>query len=415
MKRNICIVSCLISVGMVFAGPLVDNVAIVQDADTREVRLSYDLDGEPAVVSLKVSVDGRSVDATALGSAVGDVNRLIPVGTGKRISWRPDKTWAGNPTNAVVSLVATSPANGPDYLVVDLSKDFTGELAYYPTAEALPFGGLTNDLYRTERLVLRRIPAANVTWLMGSPTTEGSRGQDEVQHRVCFSHDYYMAVFETTQAQYQKLMGRNPSMYTGDVRPVDKVYGGIRDAGASEEWSGGAFRSAEPNESSFLGILCARTGLDFDLPTEAEWEFACRAGTTSSYNNRTDKEDGSLYGKYLLSGDAKDPASTTDPSVASARVGSYRPNAWGLYDMSGNIAEWCLDSYSTDRYGFDSLDGILVDPVNLTNETQTNGRVRRGGSWRDPIANGRSAYRLYWNAAYKSIGFRVVCKGAKVN
>lgn len=412
MKTKLAFLSCVCATSAALSTPVVENVSVEQDAATREVRVVYDLVGETAVVKLRVEAGGRAVDAAALSSAVGDVNRLVPAGTGRRISWRPDKSWTGDPCAAKVSLVATSPENGPDYMVVDLTPDFLGEVTCYPDAASLPHGGLTNDLYRTDRLVLRRIPAANVTWSMGSPATEADRVSSEVQHRVRLTRDYYMAVFETTQAQYLRVRGVNNSTHKGDLRPVDTVFGGIRDKGGSDESvSGGAFRTDVPHESSFLGILRAKSGLDFDLPTEAQWEYACRAGTTSSWNNRTDKEDGARYGKYLQSGDVKDPAAGTDLSVASARVGSYPPNAWGLYDMSGNVAEWCLDSYSTDKYGFDSLDGVLVDPVNLTNETETNGRVRRGGSWRDGVANGRSAYRLYWNAPFKSIGFRIVCKG----
>ncbi len=411
---NLSVLSIGLTLGVVQAAPQFSNVAWTQDADTRQVTCTYTLTGDAALVTAEVLVAGEPIDGAHLGYFIGDVNRVIAVGENRWLSWRPDKAWSGDPQDVTLRLKATAPKDGPDYLVVDLSADRLGDVRYFACAEALPYGGLTNDVYRTDKLVLRRIPAAGVVWNMGSPSTEARRVAEEVQHRVVLTKDYWMAVFETTQAQYAHLTGKNPT-YSANVdplKPVDNVFGSIRDKDAAtavnETVAEGAFRTAAPVEGSFLGILRAKTGLDFDLPTEAQWEFACRAGTTSSYNNGNDKLPVADVGSFKdFNGYTTDDAS----GASLLRVGSREPNAWGLYDLHGNVYEWCRDSYVAANYGFASLEGVLVDPL-CTAEAESNYRVRRGGSYRGLASEGRSASRYYWNRFFQGTGFRVICTGA---
>lgn len=411
---NLSVLSIGLTLGVAQAAPQLSDVAWTQDADTRQVTCTYTLTGDAALVTAEVLVAGEPIDGAHLGYFIGDVNRIVTAGKGRWLSWRPDKAWPGDPQDVTLRLKATAPEDGPAYLVVDLSGDRLGDVRYFASAEALPFGGLTNDVYRTDKLVLRRIPAAGVLWNMGSPATEAGRAAEEVQHRVVLTKDYWMAVFETTQAQYAHLMGKNPtfSANADSLKPVDNVFGGIRDKNAAtatdETCPDGAFRTEVPVEGSFLGILRAKTGLDFDLPTEAQWEFACRAGTTSAYNNGNDKLPVAAFGNFK---DFNGYTTDADSGASLLRVGSRAPNAWGLYDLHGNVYEWCRDSYVAANYGFASLEGVLVDPL-CTAEAESNYRVRRGGTYRGPVSEGRSASRYYWNNPFQGTGFRVICTGA---
>jgi formylglycine-generating enzyme required for sulfatase activity len=162
------------------------------------------------------------------------------------------------------------------------------------------------------------------------------------------------------------------------------------------------------DDGSFLGRLRAKTGLTFDLPTEAQWEYACRAGTTGALHDGTvniasETVDASLaqLGRYAYNGGR--PNGTGTPVVscatneATAEVGSYIPNAWGLYDMHGNVFEWCLD-------GFDTTNPQLpggTDPVGVPVDTA---RIRRSGSWAHPAKDNRSALRSYGGPHYETEG-----------
>ena len=393
----------------------VSDVVWSQEDDTRQVTCTYTLSGDSAVVNADVLVDGEPIEARYHGYFIGDVNRIVSAGTSRRFYWRPDKAWPGDPRSVTFRLRVASPSNAPEYMVVDLDGGLLGDVRYYADSGLLPHGGLTNDIYRSSCLVLKRIPAAGVVWNMGSPDSEPNRENQEVLHRVLLTKDYWMSVFEITQAQFQLIAGRNPSYSAnvGPYKPVDNVFGTIRDKNArtsgDEKVSGGAFRTAVPVGESFLGILREKSGLDFDLPTEAQWEYACRAGTASSYNSGSDKLPVNEYGNFSdYNGYSTDEAS----GECLLRVGSLKPNAWGLYDMHGNVYEWCLDSYNAVNYGFSSLDSVLTDPLNTTDgASMERQRVRRGGTYRSSSGSGRSASRFYWYEPYRGTGFRVVCTG----
>ncbi|MBQ7189424.1 MAG: formylglycine-generating enzyme family protein [Kiritimatiellae bacterium] len=269
------------------------------------------------------------------------------------------------------------------YCVIDLSGGASA--SNYPVTylASPPGGGFNVDAYKTTKLVLRRIEAG--TFVMGYDQTDESR-------RVMLTKPFYIGLFEVTQKQYELVMGSNPSSNTGDKRPVEKVsYNMIRGTSNGANWPS----SSAVDTTSFLGKFRARTGLEFDLPTEAQWEYACRAGTTSDYNNGGGSEsDLKLVGRYLSNpSDGKGGYST-----AHTTVGSYLPNAWGLYDMHGNVWEWSLDRYGTLAYGTDpkgSSSGAI--------------RVRRGGSWDAPVSYCTSSSRLDISPSteQRDIGFRL--------
>ena len=226
------------------------------------------------------------------------------------------------------------------YCVVDLSAGV--DASSYPVTYLAepPSHGFNVDEYKTTKLVLKRIEA-------GSYKMGGSIN-------VTLTKPFFIGLFEVTQKQWSLVTGDNPSRFSGDKRPVEKVsYNAIRGLSEGANWPA----SSAVDSSSFLGMLRARTGLNFDLPTEAQWEYACRAGTTTiySYGNSAD-------GNYMWYDD--------NSSSQTHEVGTKKPNPWGLYDMHGNVWEWCRDWYADNPSGGSNPQGF----------SSGSSRVLRGGS-----------------------------------
>ncbi len=303
------------------------------------------------------------------------------------------------------------------YLVIDLSGGKTAERFPVEKLDDVPQGGWTDE-YKTDKLVLRLIQPG--TFTMGCARTEIGYNQsyelfDALPHAVTISSPFYMGVFEVTQRQWELVMGTRPSYFSNSdcyqTRPVEQVsWEMIRGRSSTYRWPD--VKTVDP--ATFIGQLQAKTGLDvFDLPTEAQWEYACRAGTTTALNNGKNlvstisTENLDEVGRCLQnfpSGNATyTQSSTTDAGTAA--VGSYLPNAWGLYDMHGNVYEWCLD-YWRYRSGFTSAE---TDPVGPSPSSPGAERVVRGGSWAGMVATCRAAYRV--NASPQSnenyYGFRL--------
>jgi len=219
------------------------------------------------------------------------------------------------------------------------------------------------------------------TFMMGSPESEEAHREDETQHEVTISKDYYLGVYEVTQAQYEKVIGKNPSHFQGAIvgnynadLPVEQV-----------SWDDAVEfckkLSELPEEK--------KAGRVYRLPTEAQWEYACRAGSKTAYS--FDDEEGLLpeHGWFKR-----------NSSNRTHTVGLLEPNAWGLYDMHGNVWEWCSDWYG------DYPKGALSDP---TGPKEGSLRVVRGGGWLFGAASCRSAIRSRNDPSYRysGIGFRV--------
>ena len=182
-------------------------------------------------------------------------------------------------------------------------------------------------------------------FMMGSPETEKGRFDHEVQHEVTISKPFYMGVTEVTQAQYEAVMGTNPSHFKGATKPVEPV-----------SWNDAA---------EFCKKLSEKTRQAVRLPTEAEWEYACRAGTQTAFSFG---DDPSALGDYAW----WDGNSGKTPHP----VGQKKPNAWGLYDMHGNVWEWCADWYEGLQKG------PVTDPSGPATDNGVRGsRVLRGGAW----------------------------------
>jgi formylglycine-generating enzyme required for sulfatase activity len=245
---------------------------------------------------------------------------------------------------------------------------------------------------------LTLIPAGK--FVMGSPPSEAERDAEELQHEVVITRPFYLGVYEVTQEQYQKVMGKNPSWFNdkrggGPDHPVEQV------------------RRREAIEfCQKLSELPAemQAKRHYRLPTEAEWEYACRAGTTTafSFGNALAATQANFNGKYPYGGAPKGPN-----LQRTAKVGSYAPNAWGLYDMHGNVWEWCSDWYDPGYY----KNSPREDPQGPDKGVISTGFandffvVLRGGSWLEEGRGCRGAYRFRLQPveAYRIAGFRAAC------
>ena len=228
------------------------------------------------------------------------------------------------------------------------------------------------------------------SFMMGSPESEDWRGADEARHNVRVA-DFYLSRYEVTQSLYQEVMGSNPSSFKGDDLPVENITWleavafcnalSLRDgrAPAYTILNGGA------------AVRWDRSASGYRLPTEAEWEYACRAGSSGPFYTQKipGADDVNFYGHYPYQIEQNyftQELLETKPGVYRARtlpVGSFRPNPLGLYDMYGNVSEWCWDFYGA--YG-----GASDNPAGPQEGTR---RVYRGGGWNDFGKNLRSAYR----------------------
>lgn len=220
---------------------------------------------------------------------------------------------------------------------------------------------------------------------MGSPNTEEDRLEDEYTRDVNIK-SFYISRYEVSQRQFQEIMGRNPSYHSGPNLPVENVswFDAVEYCNALSVRD--RLQPAYTIISTGYGkvVLWNRNSLGYRLPTEAEWEYACRAGTNTAYNT----------------GDNISRNAANYYSNRTRNVGSYRANNFGLYDTHGNVAEWCWDIYTS--YGVDTRNVIERREI----ETP---RVFRGGSWFNSSGRLRSAFRDSYYPSYKGsyLGFRV--------
>lgn len=232
---------------------------------------------------------------------------------------------------------------------------------------------------------LVRIPPGE--FLMGTPYDQGGMAHERPVHKVRISKGFWMGVYEVTQVQYEGVMGKNPSNFKDNNLPVEQV-----------SWD---------EAIEFCRKLSQLEGKSYRLPAEAEWEYTCRADTATRFSWGDTQQTG-------LCNAENDLGSKLDRNVdlfrsrglpvdSTVQVGSFKANAFGLYDMHGNVREWCHDWYSNDYY---KMSPQLDPPV----PSKGSSRVNRGGSWRRDLYGSRSAYR-YRNkpgTTMNDLGFRVV-------
>ncbi len=255
----------------------------------------------------------------------------------------------------------------------------------------LPAQGHAGQATITNEFSMTFIRIAPGTFTMGSPASEKYRDKDEIQHQVTISREFYLQETEVTQAQWQKIMGRRWFIrhQDNDSLPQTRI-----------SWHGCM---------KFIEKLSKKSRYRYRLPTEAEWEYACRAGSTTAYAfgetidctramfaNNPDK-DGTCVPYYK---------SINIAQGRPAPVKIFAPNAWGVYDMHGNVWEWCADIYAPYSAG------PIDDSFSVTS---SDSRVRRGGSFYKHAKSLRSANRTYGHpsARFHTTGFRLILEAAE--
>ena len=233
--------------------------------------------------------------------------------------------------------------------------------------------------------ILEMVQIEPGTFIMGSPENELGRRDDdggEKQHQVTLTKRFYLGKYPVTQKEYQAVMGNNPSKFMGDNLPVEQV-----------SWDDAKSFCSKLNDLKRNELPA---GYRFDLPTDAQWEYACRAGTTTALNNGLN-----LTSEIVLCPNLDEVAWYVGNSdVKTHPVGQKKPNTWGLYDMHGNVWEWCNDWYA------DYPSGAVTDP---TGPASGSLRVVRGGSWLCFALRCRSAYRGGRDPMHRDgdVGFRI--------
>ena len=447
--------------------PNVTYVHMEQSPSSRLVTIQYKFSGDDAVITLDVQTNANtsasasdpgwtSIGGEAICNAQGEVWRKVEKvsdNTVHTISWLPDRSWVGengdgfsvtaNGARAVVTAWATN--NTPDYMVVDISNSAApntqdARCRYYPSVDFLPgsaprqVGAVTNNPnYKTSLLVMRKIYAKDVTCILGSTPKETRRNANEKTRQVTIANNYYIGIFELTQGQWAEVVPERPRpSYYGNLtyraaRPVEKVcYNDIRCADCTVATSGtgnnamgpdtaGGLYPDPPYTGSFLDRLRSRTGVDFDLPSETQWEFACRAGHgDGKYGNgsailNSNTSDANLapqtrYYYNNASGSTVEPGENVDTTKGTVTVGSCVPNDWGLYEMLGNVMELCLDKYQADVSGL--AGAVKVDSSLVL-------VVGKGGHYTYTAERCRPAFRTDYemNKRHRpQLGFRVVCR-----
>lgn len=341
-----------------FADITVSDVKVFSGYPWKEVVIGYTIKGTSGSIrGLSVRAKDNKANKTYDAVSVSGVD----LSEGRHVlRW---DAYADNARFTSDNVVFTVEITDAIYCIVDLSggKNASKYPVYY--IGDIPSGKWTDE-YKTTRLALRLIPK-------GSFKMDGT-------YNVTLSKNYYMGVFEVTQKQYELVTGYNPSYLKGDKRPVDNMgYNDIRGAVNGSEWP----QSSNVDSWTFIGLLRQRTGIGFDLPTEAQWEYACRAGTTSDYNNGGSTEtDLSKVGRW--EGNSIFGAGGYGMNEHTT-VGSYLPNAWGLYDMHGNVQEMCLDWQGPMKSG--------TDPKGATSGEY---RIVSGGSFYGSAISCSSSWRL---------------------
>ena len=389
MKRITCSAFFTAFAACALAAPTITVVSASQTG-TNVVKVVYSL-SEPAIVTFDVYTNGASIALGKAWSVEGDINRKLAAGE-HAFDWFQQSDWPADlPAEGCrIALVPWTLDNPPDYMVVKLGV--YSNVTFHATAENVPFG-VVSQASRRYQMVFRRIHAANVVWRMG---TDGNTSS-EIPRNVTLTNDYYMGVFPVTYEQHNMFVDPYANSGLKGLRPDNALsYEALRGTAATgHDWPTDGHAVAE---DSAIGVFRAQSGLTrVDLPTEAEWEYACRAGNSGKW---CFGDNGNLLPKYAW-------YSYRYPNNERPLVGLLEPNAFGLYDMHGTGWEWCLDWYSTGADYAVSGESVTA-PGGPASGTV---RALRGGSYAHDYNCARSAYRDRYDPtqAYTTIIYRLAC------
>ena len=372
--------------------------------------------------NLEVMMVDKSGTTAVTNRAITFLQAPLPLTEGRhRITWDAHADGVSNRTDAAEFIVGVVHYSAV-YMVIDVSTGSGDDAVYHVDfLNGAPQKGFNTPEYKDGKIVLRRIhPGSYVAGAAPNEKRIFPQGVDintrEKQHRVALSRPFYIGLFEITQEQYSHVMGGNPSQNKGQYHPVEMVtYNGVRGG----DWP----KVAAPADGTFMDKLLKRckskdpaTGLytvavdGFDLPSEFQWEYACRAGSTKAYDSPIPYDNSSeadLIARLKELGRFVEIGQT---SLGHAAVGSYNPNSWGLFDMHGNVDEWCRDLFKSDVASLRQY----VDPKGPdTADKDPNGNpccAVRGGWAGDNYSTCRAAYRhLVWRARtdVSFLGFRL--------
>ena len=399
-----CVATCLALAvsASAFAVPELTGLTVNQDG-AKVLTVSFSL-SEKAIVTMDILTNGVSIGADNYRTLREPLspkdefpaNRIVAAGQHVWM-WRPTREWPGykfENGEFNVEVKAWSLDAPPDYMVLTCNATSNAP-SFYARVEDLPDGGiktadpndaeaveaLKQDVYRTSKLVLRKIPADGVKWRMGSSTDEANRQADEVPHYVTLTNDYYVSIYPLTFTQTRVLLGTEDSINVNICPKYNYQYTeGRGNYSTSYSWPDDGYAVSS---GSGFGKMRKRTGLRFDFLTEAEWEYACRAGTEGRWND--DGSDPNAVAWTSYTGGAKGNA-----------VGLKKPNAWGLYDMHGLVQEWVLDQYGP--YPMESV----IAPVGVS--TNVTKRILRGGpkAVRDAGGSYNSSAKISTRSAYRT-------------
>lgn len=300
-----------------------------------------------------------------------------------------------------------------EFVIIDLTEGASATA--YPVAyegiydREVAKTNFNTAVYKKDKLVLRKVWKGQ--FKMGSPVGEYGRYSQsymncETEHEVRLTQDFLLGIFEVTQAQYYRVMGANPSAMNKNndgLCPVETVsYKTIRGSSAGCQVPP-TFGNVD--STSFMGKLSERTGLQFDLPTDAQWEYACRAGTTTmtyAGNFTTTPNDvvNSIAWYWSNAG------------MTTHEAGGKIPNGWGFYDMIGNVWEWTRDRVTVaknDNFGYPVTETNIPLQIDPLRDVNANGAIR-GGCWNNDAMSQRAASRLGTYAVSGTnygIGFRL--------
>lgn len=404
MKR-LPVFLCFMAFAAAFAADAAPEITgVTLSRSGRMVSVGYNLSGADAIVTATFRTNGTVMDCGVPFRMVGDVARKVEAGEGKSFHWFPDLSLPcfSTPEGTLsVELKAWSPDDPPAYLAVDLATH--SNVFFFAEAESVP-GSVTNDLYRTDWVLMRHIPVSTEEWRMGTDSSYPNQPANQTPHYVKLTKDYYIGVFELTQGQYFRITGERPSYHSvpngypdGDLRPLETApFNTVR---GTANWPS----SVSVGVNSFIGKARTLTGVMFDFPTEVQWEYACRAGTgTYCYNGNSYADVDPVSWYYSNSG--KGYEDSAHPGIQPHVVGTKLPNAFGLYDMLGNVYEYARDWYTNDL----SSAEFYLDSVGPTNGQN---RVTRGGNFKLGTSDSGSAYRASCqpDGAHYNNGYRLFC------